>query len=78
MQTDQSRTIFTLADGAGHTLVSEAGSNQSNEVRARDGGRYGDFTGLPAVAGKPVHIGFDGGRLSSDAALCCWPRSSSA
>src|SRR5277367_1313167 len=25
--------------------------------------------GLPAVAGKPVHIGFDGGRLSSDAGI---------
>src|SRR5258706_244270 len=23
--------------------------------------------GLPAVAGKPVHVGFDGGRLTSDA-----------
>ena len=25
--------------------------------------------GLPAVAGKPVHIAFDGGRLTSDAGL---------
>jgi hypothetical protein len=25
--------------------------------------------GLPAVAGKPVHIGFDGGRLTSDAGI---------
>jgi hypothetical protein len=25
--------------------------------------------GLPAVAGKPVHVGFDGGRLTSDAGI---------
>ena len=25
--------------------------------------------GLPAVAGKPVHFGFDGGRLTSDAGI---------
>jgi len=25
--------------------------------------------GLPAVAGKAVHIGFDGGRLTSDAGI---------
>jgi len=24
---------------------------------------------LPAVAGKPVHVGFDGGRLTSDAGI---------
>jgi Transposase DDE domain group 1 len=27
----------------------------------------GILPGLPAVAGKPVHVGFDGGRLSSGA-----------
>jgi hypothetical protein len=27
----------------------------------------GILPGLPAVAGKPVHVGFDGGRLTSDA-----------
>jgi len=26
----------------------------------------GILPGLPAVAGKPVHFGFDGGRLTSD------------
>ena len=26
----------------------------------------GILPGLPAVAGKPVHVGFDGGRLTSD------------
>jgi Transposase DDE domain group 1 len=25
--------------------------------------------GLPAVAGKPVHVGFDGGRLTSDGGI---------
>ena len=25
--------------------------------------------GLPAVAGKPVHIGFDGGQMTSDAGI---------
>ena len=29
----------------------------------------GILPGLPAVAGKPVHIAFDGGRLSSDAGI---------
>ncbi len=29
----------------------------------------GILPGLPAVAGKPVHVGFDGGRLSSDAGI---------
>src|SRR3954470_14851431 len=29
----------------------------------------GILRGLPAVAGKPVHVGFDGGRLTSDAGL---------
>jgi hypothetical protein len=24
---------------------------------------------LPAVAGKPAHVGFDGGRLTSDAGI---------
>jgi hypothetical protein len=29
----------------------------------------GILPGLPAVAGKPVHVGFDGGRLTSDAGI---------
>ena len=29
----------------------------------------GILPGLPVVAGKPVHIGFDGGRLTSDAGI---------
>jgi hypothetical protein len=33
--------------------------------------------GLPAVAGKPVHVGFDGGRLTSDAGILLLAASSS-
>jgi len=29
----------------------------------------GILPGLPAVAGKPVHVGFDGGRMTSDAGI---------
>ena len=29
----------------------------------------GILSGLPAVAGKPVHVGFDGGRLTSDGGI---------
>ena len=29
----------------------------------------GILPGLPAVAGKPVHIGFDGGQMTSDAGI---------
>ncbi len=29
----------------------------------------GILPGLPAVGGKPVHVGFDGGRLTSDAGI---------
>ena len=29
----------------------------------------GILPGLPAVAGKPVHVAFDGGRLTSDAGI---------
>src|SRR5260370_20148007 len=29
----------------------------------------GILSGLPAVAGKPVHVAFDGGRLTSDAGI---------
>lgn len=29
----------------------------------------GILPGLPAVDGKPVHVGFDGGRLSSDGGI---------
>jgi DDE family transposase len=29
----------------------------------------GILPGLPAIAGKPVHVGFDGGGLTSDAGI---------
>ena len=29
----------------------------------------GILPGLPAIAGKPVHVGFDGGQLTSDAGI---------
>jgi len=29
----------------------------------------GILPGLPTVSGKPVHVGFDGGRLTSDAGI---------
>ncbi len=29
----------------------------------------GILPGLPAVAGKPVHVAFDGGRFTSDAGI---------
>ncbi len=32
-------------------------------------GGTGILSGLPAVAGKPVHVGFDGGRLTSDGGI---------
>jgi hypothetical protein len=47
-----------------YDLVVQAGSAEANGVRARDGGRYGGFAGLPAVAGKPVHVAFDAIRNS--------------
>jgi hypothetical protein len=31
--------------------------------------RTGILPGLPAVVGKPVHVAFDGGRLTSDAGI---------
>src|SRR5260370_17948897 len=31
--------------------------------------RTGILPGFPAVAGKPVHVAFDGGRLTSDAGI---------
>jgi hypothetical protein len=39
--------------------------NRSSGVGARDGGRYEDFAGFASgYEGKPVHVGFDGGRLT--------------
>jgi hypothetical protein len=42
---------------------------EATEFAPAMGEGTGILPGLPAVAGKPVHIGFDGGRLSSDAGI---------
>ena len=52
-----------------YDLVAEAGSSEGNGVRARHGGKYGDSAGFASGAGKPVHVAFDGGRLTSDAGI---------
>ena len=42
---------------------------EATEFAPAIGEGTGILPGLPAVAGKPVPIGFDGGRLSSDAGI---------
>ena len=42
---------------------------EATEFAPAMGEGTGILPGLPAVAGKPVHLGFDGGRLSSDAGI---------
>jgi hypothetical protein len=32
--------------------------------------------GFPAISRKKVAAAFDGGRLTSDGGICCWPRPS--
>src|SRR5258708_38202526 len=39
------------------------------ELAAAMDDRTGILPGFPAVAGKPVHVAFDGGRLTSDAGI---------
>ena len=43
--------------------------NTVNGVRARHGGACPFLPGLSPVGGKPVHVAFDGGRLTSDAGV---------
>jgi hypothetical protein len=53
-------------------LVAEARSARPTEVRARHGGRCPLSPRLVTrrrQAGKPVHIAFDGGRLTSDGGI---------
>jgi hypothetical protein len=52
-----------------YDLVAKAGSTEANGVRARLEEGTGILPGLAAVAGKPVHVGFDGGRLTSDGGI---------
>ncbi len=53
-----------------YDLVAEAGSSEDNGVRARHGGKYGDSAGSASGCRQAgVHVGFDGGRLTSDAGI---------
>jgi len=49
-----------------YDLASQTGSTECNGVMGQ-GTRI--LPGLPAVSGKPVHVAFDGGRLTSDAGI---------
>src|SRR5678816_216452 len=57
MQTDQSRTTITLADGAGHTFGFQTGSTEGNGVRARHGRRYEDTAGSASGRGQAGTLG---------------------
>jgi Transposase DDE domain group 1 len=52
-----------------YDLVAEAGSTEATEFAPAMDESTGILPGLPAVAGKPVHVAFDGGRLTSDAGI---------
>src|SRR5229473_4142105 len=49
-------------------LLRQSQHGYTEFARAMDD-RTGILPGLPAVAGKPVHAAFDGGRLTSDAGI---------
>src|SRR5580700_3814861 len=49
--------------------VVQAKSSEATEFAPAMAEGTGVLSGLPAVAGKPVHVGFDGGRLTSDAGI---------
>ena len=49
--------------------VVQAKSSEATEFAPAMAEGTGILSGLPAVAGKPVHVGFDGGRLTSDAGI---------
>src|SRR5215471_11227752 len=50
-------------------MVVEARSTEATEFAPAMAEGTGILPGLPAVAGKPVHVGFDGGRLTSDGGI---------
>ena len=52
-----------------YDLVATPDQPKTNGVRARHGRRQGILPGLPPVAGKPVHLAFDGGLMTSDAGI---------
>src|SRR5215470_9010623 len=50
-------------------MVVQARSTEATEFAPAMAEGTGILPGLPAVAGKPVHVGFDGGRLTSDGGI---------
>src|SRR5512135_1693607 len=50
-------------------MVVQARSTEATEFAPAMAEGRGILPGLPAVAGKPVHVGFDSGRLTSDAGI---------
>jgi len=52
-----------------YDLVAKADQPKPTEFAPAMEEGTGILPGLPAVAGKPVHIGFDGGRLTSDGGI---------
>jgi hypothetical protein len=50
-------------------MVGEAGSFEAAEVAPAMDEGTGILPGLPPVSGKPVHVRFDGGRMTSDAGI---------
>jgi hypothetical protein len=52
-----------------YDLVVEARSTKSTEFAPAMDEGTGILPGLPPVAGKPIHLSFDGGRMTSDAGI---------
>jgi hypothetical protein len=52
-----------------YDLVIEAGSPEATEFAPAMDETTGILPDLPAVAGKVVHVAFDGGRLTSDGGI---------
>src|ERR1043166_1457973 len=50
-------------------MVVQARSTESTEFAPAMAEDTGILPGLSAIAGKPVHVSFDGGRLTSDGLL---------
>src|SRR5262245_14895351 len=50
-------------------VVVQVRSTEATEFAPAMAEGTGILPGLPAVAGKPVRVGFDGGRLTSDAGI---------
>jgi Transposase DDE domain group 1 len=52
-----------------YDLVAKLDQPKPTEFAPAMGEGTGILPGLPAGAGKPVHVGFDGGRLTSDGGI---------